>query len=94
MSDDVYGEGAALKADGFDKAVLGIAELWVGHSRRQLVAYDYDECIQVMVDRDGMTHEEALEFMEYNVTGAYMGPGTPIFIRKMDMDEVEEELSQ
>jgi hypothetical protein len=29
--------------------------------------------------RDGMTQEEAHEFIEYNIEGAYMGNHTPVF---------------
>jgi len=32
--------------------------------------------------RDGMTREEANDFMEYNVTGAYVGPSGPIFLHR------------
>jgi hypothetical protein len=29
---------------------------------------------------DGMTEEEAVEYFEYNVLGANVGPTTPIFV--------------
>ena len=30
-----------------------------------------------------MTYEEAVEWMEFNVVGAWMGPKTPIFIHEI-----------
>jgi len=36
--------------------------------------------LKILVDRDGMSPEEALEFFEYNVIGAGMGERTPVFV--------------
>lgn len=71
----------ALTADGFDDAIIGIGEL-CGHP--SLVAYDRDKCIQVLMDRDGMDYEEAVEFFDFNVAGAWMGENTPIFITRWE----------
>ena len=67
----------ALMADGFDEAILGISQR-VG--MEDVVAYDRDKCISVLVDRDGMSSEDAVEYFEFNVAGAYMGENTPVFI--------------
>jgi hypothetical protein len=45
------------------------------------VIYDEDKCIQILMERDGMTDEEAIEFFEFNVVGAYVGDHTPIYVR-------------
>jgi hypothetical protein len=34
--------------------------------------------------RDGMDSEEAREFIEFNIEGAYVGPGTPILVWTQD----------
>tara|TARA_R110000744_G_scaffold95919_3_gene185273 strand:- start:416 stop:742 length:327 start_codon:yes stop_codon:yes gene_type:complete len=70
-------ELVALKADGFDDALIG-----VGNQTGSVdcLVYDRQKCIKVLVDRDGMTYEEAVEFFEFNVACAYVGKGTPIFI--------------
>jgi hypothetical protein len=44
------------------------------------VIYDEDKCIQILMERDGMTDEEAIEFFEFNVVGAYVGDHTPIYV--------------
>jgi hypothetical protein len=45
------------------------------------VIYDEDKCIQILMERDGMTDEEAIEFFEFNVVGAYVGEYTPVYVR-------------
>jgi len=71
----------ALMCDGFDDAIIGMAErINLG----PVVAYDVDMMIKIMVTRDGMTEEEAMEFFDYNIIGAWMGEFTPVFIKKYD----------
>lgn len=67
----------AVTADGFESAIIGVANRF---GMEPVVAYDYDKCIEVLVKRDGMTYEEAIEFFEFNVTGAWVGEGTPVFV--------------
>jgi hypothetical protein len=66
-------------ADGFDGAILGICEFWGMDGRTNAVLYDRDKCIDILVKRDGMSHEEAEEYFDFNVAGAYVGPFTPVF---------------
>ena len=70
----------ALLAAGFDAAIIGIARRF---SLPPLVAYDYDKCIDILM-KDGMTEEDAVEYFEFNVLGAWMGEGTPIFIERTE----------
>jgi hypothetical protein len=69
----------ALVCDGFDEAIIGMAErINLG----PVVAYDVEKMLEIMVERDGMTYEEAQEFFDFNIIGAWMGEFTPIFITK------------
>ena len=36
-----------------------------------------------MIERDEMTYEEAMEFFDFNIQGAWMGEFTPIYITKL-----------
>ena len=65
-----------LKADGFDEAALGIA---VGANYEVLI-YDYDKMVDVLVKRDGMDGDEAREYLDFNVLRAYVGEGTPLVL--------------
>tara|TARA_R100001015_G_C4529209_1_gene96090 strand:- start:171 stop:428 length:258 start_codon:yes stop_codon:yes gene_type:complete len=80
--------GEIVKADGFDEAIIGITD-GAFDSHRRLV-YDIDKCIDILVSRDGMTYEEAMEFFEFNVSGAHVGEGTPIYINKMSLKDLED----
>lgn len=67
----------AMLADGFDDAILGMC---VQFGAELLVAYDYEKCIEILIERDGMTRIEAIDFIQFNVIGAYVGLNTPVFI--------------
>lgn len=68
----------ALLADGLEDAAIGYT---VGHHSEHLVVYDYDKCVEALVTRDGMTHEEADEFLQFNTLGAYVGPQGPVYVK-------------
>jgi len=76
-----------LKADGFDDAIMGVCRICAQHDR---LVYDYDACLKILMDRDEMTWEEAEDYLEFNVLGAYVGEQTPAFIHMLTMEEVEE----
>lgn len=69
----------ALMLDGFDDAIIGMAErINLG----PVVAYDIEKIIEVMMERDGMDYAEALEYYSFNIQSAWMGDYTPIYIDK------------
>lgn len=67
----------ALLADGYEDAIIGVAERC---GQPTLVVYDAVKCIQILIDRDGMTPEEASEFFAFNTLGSWMGEHTPLFL--------------
>jgi len=62
-----------LKADGFDKAVIGI-EL----DTMRLI-YSKLKCIEVLMLTADLSYDEAIEFLDFNVFGSYVGELTPIW---------------
>jgi hypothetical protein len=70
----------ALLADGLEAALIGYT---VNHHHAHVAVYDINKCIEVLVDRDGMSHEEADEFLSFNTLGAYVGENGPIYIRTL-----------
>jgi hypothetical protein len=44
------------------------------------VIYDTHLVLQSLMEDQGMTDEEALDWFEYNMLGSYLGEGTPIFM--------------
>tara|TARA_R100000988_G_C3942780_1_gene137085 strand:+ start:196 stop:483 length:288 start_codon:yes stop_codon:yes gene_type:complete len=75
---DVYEEGL-LVADGFEKAFIGVGRQFT----KPVAIYDRQKCIDILMTRDGMSIDEAEEYFEYNVQGAYVGEDTPIFMEKL-----------
>ena len=67
----------ALSADGLDEAVIGIVERC---GMEPVLCYDARKCVEILMERDGMTRDEAQEFFEFNTLGAYMGEGTPMYL--------------
>jgi len=70
-----------LLADGFEKAFVGVG---AAYYNPPCAVYDYDKCIEILLDGGLTTYEEAIEYFEFNVIGAYVGPQTPIFMRKFE----------
>jgi hypothetical protein len=68
----------ALLADGLEAAFIGYT---VNHHHAHVAVYDINKCIEVLVDRDGMSHEEADEYLSFNTLGAFVGENGPIYIR-------------
>ncbi len=84
----------ALVCDGFDEAIIGMAErINLG----PVVAYSVDKIIEILMKdmevseddlEDGETIEQrkysdAYEYFVYNIKGAWMGEFTPVFIEKL-----------
>ena len=59
----------------FEPAILGIAHRF---GMQPIVTYDYRKVIDIFAE--DMSHEEAQEYFDFNVIGAWVGEGTPIFI--------------
>lgn len=70
-----------LFSDGFEDALIGICHQF---GRPPVAAYDYEKCIRILMDRDGMTDIEAVEFFEFNVSGAWVGENTPVYIEMVE----------
>jgi hypothetical protein len=74
----------ALMADGYDEAVVGVAERC---GQPSLVVYDANKCIQILIDRDGMDYDEAYEFFQFNTLGAWAGENSPLYLWRREEDE-------
>ena len=73
-----YPEDKLLFADGFDDAILGVAQQFNSLS----VAYDKDKVLGILMARDKMTRDDAEEYFSFNIIGSYVGEHTPSFIYK------------
>ena len=69
-----------LTADGLDEAVIGIAHR-IG---LEVICYDLHKVISILMTRDGMDEDEAYEFYQFNIAGAWVGESTPLFLQRME----------
>ena len=69
----LLGEGD--ERDRFEPAIISIAHRC---GMQPIVAYDYRKVIEIFAE--DMEYEEAVEYFDFNVIGAWVGEGTPIFI--------------
>ena len=70
-----------LKADGLDEAIIGVVE----RMGTQAICYDTNKVIEILM-RD-MTEDEAWEYFQYNIAGAWVGDHTPFFLTRESMNE-------
>jgi hypothetical protein len=68
-----------LKIDGHDNAILGPAMIWRDSTTVNVLVYDA-EIIRSNLVKEGMDSEEAREYIEFNIEGAYMGEHTPVLV--------------
>ena len=69
-----------LKVDGLDEAIIGEANIWRDNNQETVLVYSCDKIAQIIAYREGMSEQEAIEFIEFNIEGANMGKNTPIFV--------------
>ena len=67
-----YPEDTFLVVEGFNEAIIGVD---VGSLR---LIYSYSGILMSLM-AEGMDEIEAVEHMEFNIVGAYLGDKTPIF---------------
>ena len=69
---DYYPDEEFLSADGLEDAIIGVCG--------EKLVYSQAKVLDILVKRDGMTDEEALEHFDFNIEGSYMGEKTPIWV--------------
>lgn len=67
----------AMIMPGYDDCILGVA---LQFGKPTCIAYDKDKVINRLMKNDGMSHEDAYDWFEYNMLGSYVGEATPVFI--------------
>ena len=76
------------KWDGYDEAIIGPASIWTNKTQVEVLVYNAEVIRNILMKRDGMDFEEAREFIEFNIEGAYIGPDTPVLVWPNDMYRV------
>ncbi len=72
---DEFAEGAVV-FDGCDEAIVGFA---TRINLDPVVVYSYNLLVEVFV-KQGMTQDEAIEWIDFNVAGSWVGERTPVIL--------------
>lgn len=83
---------ATLFADGFDDAIIGLNT----EGKVPRVVYSKERMIDIMAEQLKEDSDDAvmdaLEYLEFNTWGAYVGEGTPLYLEdRFEEDELEDE---
>ena len=68
-----------LKIDDCDDALIGSASVWQSNKRVETYIYDGNKLVEVFM-KQGMSEQDAYEWIDFNIEGAYVGPSTPIIM--------------
>lgn len=79
-------EAVVWEPEAYDAALVG-----VGHrcGSEAVAVYDYGKLVEVTMSlSDGGSEEEAAEYVDFNILGAYVGESTPIVLMPPLMGEL------
>jgi len=79
-----------LAADGFAEAFIGVGYRC---GQTEVAVYSIPLAVDILV-REGMKPEEAMEYLEFNTLGAWVGDETPLWVSPMSMKEYLEVLAE
>jgi hypothetical protein len=68
-----------LFANGYDDAIIGVC---VGFDSGR-VAYSMQKMIEIAAKDLSVDYDEAIEWLEYNTFGAFVGNNTPIYVNDL-----------
>jgi len=70
---------------GLDDAIIGVG---VRCGQPAVVIYAIDRVIEILMDRDGMTNEEAIEHFNFNIEGSWVGKTTPVWMYRASSSDL------
>ena len=76
-----YEDEPILLMDGFDAAFLGLTQRI---NEPKLAVYAWDKMVDVLMTRDEMTYEDAVDYISYNCLGAWVGERTPLIVMPIE----------
>jgi hypothetical protein len=73
---DINPELMFMDPERFDMAIVGYIERF---GQEPVVCYNKDKVLEILME-NGMDWEEADEYYQFNILGAYVGEQTPVFL--------------
>lgn len=63
----------------FDAAIVGVVQQF-DHAT---VCYSTEKVLKILMEHDGMDYDEAVEYFQFNIIGAWVGENTPSFLEEL-----------
>ena len=73
---------STLFADGFEDAIIGIDT----SDEPYRIVYCKTKMIEILMEGDDLSEEDAIDYLGFNTWCAYVGDGTPIYIESADFE--------
>ena len=67
--------------DNLERACIGVCHRY---GQPPIAMYDWNKCIDILMEEDGATYEDAVEHLEVNSLGSWVGDYTPAFLRRFE----------
>jgi hypothetical protein len=80
-----------MKLDGLDEALVGECQTWDGGSRVERLVYSGEAILDILMERDGMSEEDAWEWVDFNIEQAWVGLSTPIIVWEISWEDLDEQ---
>jgi hypothetical protein len=74
---DYFPDHEVVLWDDLDDAFIGVVSV---PGSTVHACYDEYRIAEILMTRDGMTDEEAAEYIDYNIRGAWVGDTTPVLL--------------
>jgi hypothetical protein len=85
-------EAMMIHPEEVDEALIGVARVLRSGDWRFVAMYSYDSLVQHFTkefskdtNSENEAEEMAMEWVDYNIVGAYFGPNTPMIINGYDL---------
>jgi len=78
-----------IKFKDLDNAIIGLTDDIVSGTQR--FVYDYNKCVETLM-KQGNDEQSAIDWIDYNVLGSYLGKETPIIVYQ-DAKHIEKDIN-
>lgn len=68
-----------VNLDGLESAIVGYCH----HENAYRLVYSRERIIRKLMRQDGMSEDDATEYAEFNILGAYFGETTPVILQEI-----------
>ncbi len=66
-----------LLPEEFDSALVGYTD---NLNREHVAVYDSKKCIEILIETQNFSYQDAYEYFEFNILNNHLGTFTPLFI--------------